>query len=63
MLNKNNRAKIVDIGLLGTKKYASIIFGYSTKSAFTAPELITQRAQIVNGTAEGDIYSLGMVMY
>lgn len=63
MLNKNKRAKIVDIGIFGAKKYASIIFGYSTKSAFTAPELFTQRGQIVNGTAEGDIYSLGMVMY
>jgi len=63
MLNKNNRAKIIDIGLFGARKYASIIFGYSTKSAFTAPELITQRSQIVNGTPEGDIYSLGMIMY
>jgi serine/threonine protein kinase len=46
------------------KKYCSIIFGYQNKSMFTAPEILAERGNVVqNVTLQGDIYSLGMILY
>ncbi|CAD8077968.1 unnamed protein product [Paramecium sonneborni] len=63
MIKQNIRVKIVDFGLFGIKKYQSLLHYYTNKSGFTAPELISQRGQIVSGSQEGDIYSVGMIMY
>lgn len=46
------------------KKYCSIILGYQNKSRFTAPEILSERGNIVqNVTTQGDIYSIGMILY
>jgi serine/threonine protein kinase len=40
------------------------MIGYTNKSYYTAPELLSERGNIVsNPTTEGDVYSLGMVLY
>lgn len=53
----------MDFGIYGIKKYLSLTQGYTNKSGFTAPELLSQKGLIVNGTSEGDVYSVGMIMY
>ncbi|CAD8155868.1 unnamed protein product [Paramecium pentaurelia] len=63
MIKSNGRVKIIDFGLFGIKKYQSLLQSYTNKTGFTAPELIMQRGQIVSGSQEGDIYSVGMIMY
>ncbi|CAD8077247.1 unnamed protein product [Paramecium sonneborni] len=63
MIKQNGQVKIVDFGLFGIKKYQSLLHFYTNKSGFTSPELITQRGQVISGSQEGDIYSVGMIMY
>ncbi|CAD8159733.1 unnamed protein product [Paramecium pentaurelia] len=63
MIKSNGLVKIIDFGLFGIKKYQSLLHFYTNKSGFTAPELIQQRGLVVSGSQEGDIYSVGMIMY
>lgn len=55
---------IVDLGFIPLKKYFSLTIGYTNKSYYTAPEIISERGKIVNNpTLEGDVYSFGMILY
>lgn len=51
------------MGFIFLKKYCALLAGYGNKSAYTAPEHLVQKGQVVeNPTEASDIYSFGIML-
>lgn len=52
------------MSLTALKKYCSVVNGYSDKSQYSAPEVFSEKGNLVikNQTSK-DIYSFGLILY
>ena len=64
MIGFNRQPCIADLGFYKVKKYAAILFSYTTKSSWSSPEILKDKRLIPTKTyEENDIYSLGMIFW
>lgn len=64
-MNKESfRIKITDFGFSFVKKYRGMRGAYTNKDQYTAPELLKLKGSVSSASsAEGDVYSLGMIIW
>jgi len=61
---EESTAYLADFGFDYLRKYASLFHNYSNKSAYTAPELLKEKGNIINAkTIKADIYSIGVMIW
>lgn len=64
LVKHNNHAYLSDLGLLKIKKYASIVCGYTTKSAWSSPQILrNKRLTPIHVEPSDDIYSFGIFLW
>lgn len=63
--------KISDYGLQSLKKFINLTAGYTNKSVYTAPEILTEKGRhpvysagvVTKPSKKADIYALGLIMF
>ena len=64
LLTKEFKVKITDLHLSSLKKLAHLKFNYINKSAYSAPELLSQRSGVIKkATKQCDAYSYGIILW
>ncbi|OMJ85638.1 hypothetical protein SteCoe_12984 [Stentor coeruleus] len=64
LIKSNNHAYLSDLGLVKIKKYASIVCGYTTKSAWSSPQILRdKRLTPIHVEPSDDIYSFGVFLW
>jgi serine/threonine protein kinase len=64
LFTKDFKVKITDLHLSSLKKLAHLKFNYVNKSAYSAPELLSQRSGVIkSATKQSDAYSYGIILW
>ena len=64
LLLNNSEPFLADLGLEHLKKFCGLVNGYTNKSAWSSPELLKDRSNVVTKPVpEDDIYSFGIILW